>query len=465
MSHLLGEAMPRERAVQDETREGDFAYALGIGGTLARPRQPPRIEIREVAEIAIWHERPAEERAPVVCLHLAENSEMIQWHLWPPECLPRTVETYLDRHPGQVTQALIWIAGQAGVSWDTLMAAIGSGRWVLVFGLEAWFEVFLAEHFPSELQEWDRVWVEGLPMRLESVRLTSECEEFQCQLVDSGMDPELAGRLRHRLLLAGMRMSGSHPALKALRRAYPKARPDWVSLFWAARVAHGGEGENRWRRALTCLEKADLLYVQVHSREPPEREITDEMNRLLRLLPHNPVFGKAYRLLGDHPQPADREDLSAEARSAGLGKMDSYDLFRLRTKMSAYLVNAMAAAAFAWAKQRLTRQGREWDTAETAEEAAAIEAERQASATEARAELDQRLADSGLSEWHQRLVLAVGKQMAEGSSEREACEQVASGLGLAAEAVRKRYQRAVAELTKKINRAPRARPKTGGTRG
>ena len=463
MAHLLGEAMRRERVVRDGTGEGDFAYALGIGRIPAEPRQGPRVEIHEADEIATWHERPAEEREPVVCLHLGESGGRIQWQVWPAGCLPKAVEDYLHGHPTELGECLAWMAGRAGVSWGQVMEAIGSGRWVLFFGLEAWFEVFLAERFPEKAQEWDRVWCEALPTRVEPIRLTPEGEEFQCLLVDSDADPEMAGRLPRRLLLAWTGMLGSHPAARALRQARPRAHPDWVSLCWIARVAHGGEGENRWRLALLCLEKADLLYVQTHSRERPEQEIADEMKRLARVLHRKLLFRKAYRLLGDRPQAADREDLQAEARLAGWERMGRYDLFRLRTKMSNYLVNAMAAAAFAWATERLTRHGQESDGAETEEMAAATEADRRARA-QARAELERRLAGSGLSAEHRRLVLAVGERVAEGMSERAACEQIARRLGLSGDATRKRYQRAVAKLTGMGARVPRARPKAGKTR-
>lgn len=430
--------MPFERVVRDGTRDGRFGFALGAGSQAFAEEPVLRVELHKLAEIEAWHRRPPEDRGPVLHLHVADRGRRA-WGIWPEGAWPPGPEQYLTNHPRELWCGIEWTAARAGVGRGELLEALRSGRWAIIWDFEAWFRRFLSAELPDRVEEWDRAWLEALPLVAGRIPWGKAGTRLPVFIVDSDLQGEAACRLSCRLVLCVMQLPADHRAAEAIAEAYPKTRGRKVWLCWAARLKRG-RGAGGIKAWLASLLKADALYAKARERSTSPEQLAAQVSDLAKRIWAAKGLRHVDRVLVDRAATDQVEDIESEAIAAGWEKLSPYDIFVSKRGMLPTVLDGMIGAARRFRSRE--RRQEEW-TVSRAESGEPTPEPADAASAELEAALARLVDAAGLSTQEADSLAAVVAELAADpdSDVSAACERASNKLGRPAAALRAQFYR------------------------
>ncbi len=444
---LLADAMPLKHVVSDNTKTGEFSYAVS-GGFRRRAALKPRVEIIDKATRDHWHERAPEDRDPALCLGWDEDEGKPFWYCWPPEIWPEEAESYLGRNPLSPWAFLGWMAEQAALEGGDLEKALAEGQYAVVRDAHYWMGEFLAQQSPEAAAYWLLLWVIGAPLERREFRSEEGELEGEGMLIDTACSPKLQGLLRHRCVLCVLALHRGHHLSQTLADAFPDVRSGHVLFAWVALLPEG-ESDERIDVWLTSLEHACPLYMKVRSEEITPEQLARELHVLAQQALRDWSLREIVPVLRERGQWEQLEDLEQTALAAGWRAITRYDIFTYRSSLTEFVRrDAERAASRAREAERDWEEHRDqqrWgdDVSDPLESVGREDSDLSLAVDEAALEQLSNALEEGSAE---RGILEDCQEEARrdpGASGTEICRRLSRRYGEPRETVRKRLQRAV----------------------
>jgi len=444
LRRLLHEAFSFHRVVSDTPEEGGFAFALG-GAPLHPSSRRPTVEIIDDAALAHWHERPAEDRDPVLWFTWDEQGGEIACHYWPLEIWPEPAIAFLGSNRGLAPGFLAWTASRADLDRESLSQALSSGRHVVVREAHGWFSEFLRQTSPALSLRWDAWWCGGLP--LEPREFRSEKGELEAVglRLDSRRDPALQAQLSRRLILCVVALPATHQLAQELAKAFPRVRGEPSLLAWAADLPKDSEDTSvdPW---LESLRRVDALYLKARSSSTSPEELVADIERLAEAVWGFSTLRGVHSVLKGKGSVEQVEDIDAEGVAAGWQALDRYSLFRLRSRLKVYVRRDIERAMSEARRAEAVREADKDLTEEMSDHD-----EQHLSSAEASATLQAILARPDLSPMTRQTLAHYAALARAHPRENESglCRLLARQLGMREGTVRQRLMRAKKEVRKR----------------
>lgn len=455
---LLADAMPLAHVVSDGTGAGDFSYALS-GGVRRSGARKPRVEIIDEAGRARWHERPPEDRDPVLWFGWDPEEGRSFCTQWPAEVWPETVVSYLATNPELPWQCLTWAAREAGLGGDDLREGLAAGNYPVLRDADHWMSEFLAQQSAEAALHWNLLWMAEAPLERREFHSEDGAVEAEGVLLDTARNPELQARFRRRGMLCVLALRRGHHLARTLAETYPDVQGGPVVLSWVSTLPKG-ESDQQIDAWLASLERVCSLYMRVHDEDTTQEQIAPELDQLVKKALEDWSLRGVIPVLRERGEHEQIEDLQEEARLAGWRAMQGYDLFEQRSRLTDYVRRDMERAAQRERRKARKREKKECSFSvklegggqEEGDEANLLEMMEDEKAgidaVLAQAGLEQRLAALG-EETPEREVLADYLEEARrdpGASQADICRRLASRCGVSAQTALKRFQRAIEKV-------------------